>query len=182
MVDYIISYLRIGPESTILDLGCGRGMYTIRIAKLTGCKYVGVDLNAGYAEECKKRAEEHGVQDQGTFYAASIMDMGEEIVGQRYTHVLILGVMLFCHGNLDAFLQGSLRACCNDDTKVYIWDHARKVNWDLCVNTQRHLKLPHPIMTSEEVRAAIDRARFKLTKFEDDTKYVIPGYLILTRE
>jgi hypothetical protein len=36
MVDWLIKKLGIDSQSTILDVGCGRGKYTIEIAKRTG--------------------------------------------------------------------------------------------------------------------------------------------------
>jgi len=47
--------LRLSPESTLLDLACGRGGYGLEIAARTGARLVGVD----FSSEAVRQASEH---------------------------------------------------------------------------------------------------------------------------
>ena len=180
MMEYIISNQQIGPASNVLDLGCGKGMYTVGIAKRTGCRFVGTDINNTYIEGCKELAKTHGVEHQGEFLTASITDLPPTIKDQEYTHVLALGSMLYAHNSLDKFLT-HLVSCCNKDTKIFIWDFIRKVDWERCAEANRHLKMPHPLLTKEEVLAGFEKVGLDLVEFQDTTEYIIPGYKVMTR-
>ena len=180
MIEYLISNQGIGPDSRILDLGCGKGMYTVGISKRTGCQFVGTD-GVGYVDECEELAKAHSVSHQGKFLTCSITDLAPEIKDQTYTHILVLGSMHYAHDNLDKFLADVV-ACCNKDTKIFIWDFVRKVDWELCKEANRHLKMPHPILTKDHVIDHFKKAGLDLVDFEDATKFIIPGYKIMTRE
>ena len=181
MIEYIISNQEIGPESMILDLGCGKGMYAVGIAQRTGCQFVGTDINSTYIEKCKKLAETHGVSNQGQFVTSSILDVDQTIKEKEYTHILVLGAMLYAHGTLDKFLA-QLVSCCDKDTKIFIWDFIRKVEWERCQEANRHLKMPHSLLTKEEVLDGFEKAGLDLTNYEDATKYIIPSYKVMSRE
>ena len=181
MIEYLISNQGIGPDSRILDLGCGKGMYTVGIAKRTGCQFVGTDINPEYIEECAELAKTHGVSHQGKFLTSSILDAAPQIEEQTYTHILVLGAMLYAHGDLNTFLT-ELVGYCDKDTKIFIWDFVRKVDWELCKEANRHLKMPHSLLTNEEILGHFKKADLDLVEFEDATKFIIPGYKIMTRE
>ncbi|XP_063684383.1 uncharacterized protein LOC134818674 [Bolinopsis microptera] len=181
MIEYIISNQGIGPDSRILDLGCGKGMYTVGIAKRTGCHFVGTDINPKYIEECEELAKTHGVSHQGEFLISHMTGPAAEIKDQTYTHIMVLGAMYYAHGNLKKFLD-NLVSCCVKDTKIFIWDFVRNVEWELCKEANRHLKRPHPILTKDNVLDLFKKTGLDLVDFEDATKFIIPGYKIMTRE
>jgi len=181
MVEYIISSQGIGPGSRILDLGCGKGMYTVRIAKHTGCQFVGVDINSAYIEECTELAKSEGVGAQGEFLTSSILELDPVVKEKKYTHILVLGVMLYTHGALDSFL-GHLIGCCDQSTKVFIWDLVRNADWEKLREANRYLSLPHSILTKDEVLVEFKRAGLDLVDYEDATKYILPACKIQERE
>ena len=50
MIKWIIKKLNITADSVVLDLCCGPGAYIVNIAKMTGCSFVGTDINQDYSE------------------------------------------------------------------------------------------------------------------------------------
>jgi cyclopropane fatty-acyl-phospholipid synthase-like methyltransferase len=181
MIDYIIADQEIGPESRILDLGCGKGGYTVGIAKRTGCQFVGTDIEPGYIDECRELARVHGVDGQGVFQVNSFMDIDSTIKEKEYTHVLVLGAMLYAHGAMDIFLN-QLISCCDKNTKIFIWDLVRNVEWEDCRDANRHLKMSNPLLTKEKVLENYQKAGLELIHYEDATKFIVPGNKFLIRE
>ena len=112
MVHYFISKLGITKESKLLDLACGKGMYTVRIAEITGCSYTGVDLAEHYLEECKQWAASHGVTDQGEFLQGTMVDLPASVKERKYTHIMSLSAVFYVHDKLDDLLENI--ACCSD--------------------------------------------------------------------
>ena len=182
MVLWIISKLGINKDSHVLDLACGKGMYTVRIAEITGCRYTGVELNSSYVEdECKKWAEEHGVSDQGEFYQGSMLEPPSHVKEQKYTHILSLGAMLYVHNDIDQFLE-TIASYSTAETKIFIWDFVCNKDWAECSELNRHMKMEYPIRSREDVLERMRNSRLALTEFQDFTPYIVPGYKIMERE
>ncbi len=61
--DSVIKALGVGPGQTIVDLGCGNGYFTLRMAKKVGAtgKVLGVDIQPQMLTLLKKRAAEQGI-------------------------------------------------------------------------------------------------------------------------
>ncbi|KAL5247300.1 hypothetical protein ACHWQZ_G019239 [Mnemiopsis leidyi] len=183
MVRYIISQLGITKDSYLLDLGCGKGMYTVRIAEITGCKFVGVELNKEYVEqECKELAEKHGVAQQGEFVQSCMADIPDRIRGGHYTHIISLGAALYVHDKMDKLLE-TISSCCNKYTQIFFWDVIRNAEWEEVRDVvQRHSKTGFPMLSRQEMWEKVEQAKFRLTKYEDFTPYILPGLKVLSRE
>ncbi len=54
--DLLISWLQLTPESALLDLACGSGGPTLRIARTTRCRVHGVDVHPRAIEVAQARA------------------------------------------------------------------------------------------------------------------------------
>jgi cyclopropane fatty-acyl-phospholipid synthase-like methyltransferase len=63
-----------GKQSSmgILDLGCGKGAVSIKIAEKLHCNCLGIDAIKEFIEEAKKKSSEYGVQNLCTFEEADI--------------------------------------------------------------------------------------------------------------
>ena len=59
----------------ILDVGCGVGGSTRRLAKHIGCRTTGVDLSDEYIDAAERLTELFNMQEQVKFHAASALDM-----------------------------------------------------------------------------------------------------------
>ncbi|XP_063682109.1 uncharacterized protein LOC134816979 [Bolinopsis microptera] len=182
MVHYLIAELGITKDARLLELGCGKGMYTIRIAEETGCTYTGIEINEEYVEnECKKRAKLHGVSDQGEFITGSMIDLLQHVRNQTFTHIMMNQTMYYCHNDLNNLFD-QIASVSTEETKIFSWDFVRRCGWEDCKIPNSHLKLPHPILTKEEVFRMIEKSKLDLAGFVDATDTIIPGYKIMERE
>jgi len=68
--DEIRDLCRIGPDSLVLDVGCGVGMTAAHLAKTIGCHVTGIDLREGMIARSNERAEREGVTDRVSFRVA----------------------------------------------------------------------------------------------------------------
>lgn len=65
--DLFISWLGLDKGSTLLDVACGSGGPTSRIARLTGCSVVGVDVHEDAIAAARARAEAESLGDRARF-------------------------------------------------------------------------------------------------------------------
>lgn len=56
---WIIEEFRLGPERSVLDLGCGPGLYTSRLAA-TGASIIGIDASTRSIDYAKEQAAQNG--------------------------------------------------------------------------------------------------------------------------
>ena len=181
MVEHIISTLDISRDSHVLDLGCGNGMYTVEIAKRTGCRFLGTDINPTYLKKGRELARGYGVEEMGEFVQSSWEDMSTRVKENQYTHVLALGSLLYAHTIIDQVMT-DIANCCRADTKIFLWDFVRCVEWCECAGYQKHLTIPHPLLTREEYVKQIEVSRLALVREEDVTPYVLPSQHVIVRE
>ena len=66
--DLFISWLHLSRPSQLLDLACGSGKPTLRIAQKTGCHVSGVDLHSEAIASAKANARELGYEGRTKFY------------------------------------------------------------------------------------------------------------------
>jgi len=56
-------YLRLGPESRVIDVACGKGGPGRILARTFGCRITGIELREDWAEEARARAAGEGLGD-----------------------------------------------------------------------------------------------------------------------
>lgn len=66
--DLFIRWLELSRSSQLLDLACGSGKPTLRIARETGCHVSGVDLHSDAVASAKANARELGYEGRAKFY------------------------------------------------------------------------------------------------------------------
>lgn len=67
--DAMIAAAGIGPETRVLDIGCGVGGPALYLAEKTGCHVTGIDLMEWHAVEAAGRAVARGVAARTVFQA-----------------------------------------------------------------------------------------------------------------
>jgi cyclopropane fatty-acyl-phospholipid synthase-like methyltransferase len=67
--DDFISKLDVGKGDTLLDIACGSGGPTLRIAGKSGSNVVGIDVNEHGIEAARKQAQDLGLTGQAKFEA-----------------------------------------------------------------------------------------------------------------
>ncbi|MET8053999.1 methyltransferase domain-containing protein [Streptosporangium sp. NPDC005286] len=71
----MIEKLRVGPDDTVLDLGCGTGKPAVQLARATGARVVGVSVSAEEVELASALARSEGVADLVRFEFADATDL-----------------------------------------------------------------------------------------------------------
>jgi SAM-dependent methyltransferase len=54
-------YLRLGPQTTVLDVACGKAGPALILAREFGCRIHGVDVSAVFIDEARRRIAEAGL-------------------------------------------------------------------------------------------------------------------------
>lgn len=62
------------PDSLVLDLGCGRGIWSVYLAK-AGMRVAGVDYSKTAVEGARARAKAEGLEDKARFYEKDILEL-----------------------------------------------------------------------------------------------------------
>jgi SAM-dependent methyltransferase len=57
----------LGPEASVLDVGCGTGAAALAIARRAGARVTGIDLVPRHVERARARAAQAGLEDRTTF-------------------------------------------------------------------------------------------------------------------
>lgn len=91
-----------GPNWKALDLACGKGAVSIRLAKETGCSVKGVDLISEFIEFARQKAEEWGVGHLCEFTEGDINEAAKTETGYDLT---ILGAVGSVMGNPEQTLE-----------------------------------------------------------------------------
>ena len=65
--DEMLAFLSPPARSRVLDIGCGAGGPTLRLARRTGCEAVGLEAHADAVHEARERAGREGLADRVTF-------------------------------------------------------------------------------------------------------------------
>ncbi len=71
----LIRLARFTPDMHILDVGCGVGGSTRRLAYEIGCQVTGVDLSDEYIDAAERLTKLFNMQTRAKFHAASALDM-----------------------------------------------------------------------------------------------------------
>jgi cyclopropane fatty-acyl-phospholipid synthase-like methyltransferase len=70
-----IHQCEIGPEDSVLDVGCGVGQTAVLLVKRCGCHVTGVDISEGMIKSATERARKHGVTDKTEFRQGEISNL-----------------------------------------------------------------------------------------------------------
>jgi ubiquinone/menaquinone biosynthesis C-methylase UbiE len=63
----VLTWLDVDPTARVLDVACGSGGSALRLARLTGCQVVGIDLQAAGIATARAAAAQAGLSAQATF-------------------------------------------------------------------------------------------------------------------
>jgi SAM-dependent methyltransferase len=68
--------LRLPDRPQILDIGCGRGIPTVELARLSGGEVVGIDTDDEALSHLRRRVEQEGFTTQVTVLCRSLYEVG----------------------------------------------------------------------------------------------------------
>jgi SAM-dependent methyltransferase len=66
--DLFLEWLGLAAEDRLLDIACGSGGPTLRIAERRGCEVVGLDIHEDAVETARRVAQERGLGTRATFH------------------------------------------------------------------------------------------------------------------
>ena len=87
-------WLQLGPESRLLDVGCGSGGPALRLAECTGASVTGIDLVEEGIATASRLAEERGLADRARFVRA---DAGGPLPFADETYDAVVSIDVMCH-------------------------------------------------------------------------------------
>ncbi len=125
--DKLANLCHIESGDEVLDVGCGAGMSPCYLAKVIGCRVVGVDILEKMVERSLHRALKMGVADRVEFRVADAQDLPFE------------------DGRFDAVITESVTAFPEDKQKA-VNEYARvtKLGGYVGLNESTWLKVPPP--------------------------------------
>jgi SAM-dependent methyltransferase len=95
--------LRLGPESHILDVACGKGGPALILAREFGCRITGVERAAEFASAARERVQAAGLADRIEILEQDAAEL--ELEPERYDVAMCLGASFVwgdLHGTLAA--------------------------------------------------------------------------------
>lgn len=139
----LLQMCHIEPGKRVLEIGCGAGMTSWRLAKEYGCFVVGVDLSEEMIAWSKKRAEREGVTEQTEFRVAN----AEKLPFEDYEFDLV-----FCE-SVTAFPEDKQRA-------VKEYARVAKSGGYVGMNEGTWINHPPPADLAEYIRNTMENAVF----------------------
>jgi SAM-dependent methyltransferase len=82
------TYMRLGPQITVLDIACGKAGPALILAREFGCRIRGVDVSAVFIEEARRRIGEAGLDE---LISVEVADAARKSDWPSYDAALCLG-------------------------------------------------------------------------------------------
>lgn len=90
MLSLIKNHIPLNEDGRVLDLGCGKGAVSIRLAKELGCCCQGIDLLPDFVQYAREKAIEYGV---GGLCEFTVGDIAEAVQAERGYDLVIYGAV-----------------------------------------------------------------------------------------
>lgn len=119
--------LGIGPESDVLDIGCGIGGAARHLASTVGCQVTGIDLVPGYIDVARELTDWTGLTDQISYEVGSALGLPIEDSSFDVATLLHVGMNIEDKQQLFTEVRRVLRA----DGMFGVYDVMRTAEGDL---------------------------------------------------
>jgi ubiquinone/menaquinone biosynthesis C-methylase UbiE len=86
--------LGLGPNSYVLEIGCGSGGYALHLAEKVGCRLVGLDINAAGVRNANQLALARGLASQAHFEQC---DVSKKLPFDDKTFDAVFSNDVLCH-------------------------------------------------------------------------------------
>ena len=96
--------LNLGPDSSVLEIGCGSGGYALYLAEKIGCQIVGLDINEPGIRGAKELARTGGLGSRARFEQC---DVSKNLPFDDGTFDAVFSNDVLCHvpGRLDLLIE-----------------------------------------------------------------------------
>lgn len=161
--DRFIGWLDVTPDSRVLDVACGRGALSLRLARLAGCSVIGIDNNTHAVAMGASKAVEQSLSERVQF---------EQCDGSQR--------LPFSDGTFDALICVDAIALLPDRTWIF-------TEWARVLKPGGRLLFTNPVMTgalsNEEIAARFSQGHFLLAPPGYDERMVgEAGFELLRQE
>src|SRR5687768_10806774 len=97
---YMISQMKIQPDKTVLEIGCGTGEVSFWIASQTGMKVLGTDLCVPFIEQAQQRLVLPNLQFE-------VLDFNkpEQVKQRKFDYIVGNGILHHLYFHLDSALE-----------------------------------------------------------------------------
>lgn len=102
MIHLISKNIIISEKTKVLDLACGKGAVSIKLAKELGCQVKGIDIMKDFIENAKKKAREFKVETLCEFIVG---DINQYVEVEKGYDIVILGAVGEVLGNQEETLN-----------------------------------------------------------------------------
>ncbi|MBT3362812.1 MAG: methyltransferase domain-containing protein [Chloroflexi bacterium] len=96
VIDLMRKHVGNHANLKVLDLGCGKGAVSVKVAKAFGCHCHGIDAIPVFIDEAKGKAKEYGVEQYCHFEVGDIRTMVDDLKG---FDIIVLGSIGPVFGN-----------------------------------------------------------------------------------
>lgn len=90
ILEMISQHVRTSTQTRVLDLACGKGAVSIKLARELGCMVKGIDIIPDFISFALMKAEEYGV---GGLCQFSVGDITQSVAVERGYDIVILGAV-----------------------------------------------------------------------------------------
>jgi ubiquinone/menaquinone biosynthesis C-methylase UbiE len=144
-INRMLDLLHLDQASSLLDIGCGRGMIAEHISDTTGCSVMGIDYIPEAVLQASRRTE--GKNERLQFLTADLDHL--ELGGRTFTAILSIDSIFFGQDliatieKLKGLLKpgGQMAIFCADDLKPALQQNALRYDvYDLSMENYQHLQ------------------------------------------
>jgi SAM-dependent methyltransferase len=90
MLELISHHVQVSPQTRILDLACGKGAVSVKLARELGCMVKGIDIMPDFIDFAAQKAQELGVGELCQFIVG---DITKSVATEKGYDIVILGAV-----------------------------------------------------------------------------------------
>jgi len=113
----MIDVARINHNSTVLDLGCGKGQALTFLCEHTGASGVGVDLGTVNIKRANELCKENPKLNM-KYYEGSFTELPAEVAAMKFSVIFVQVAWCHCHTELDKCLEVAKKVMAPDGIMI----------------------------------------------------------------
>jgi len=179
LTERIMSIASIQPGDRVLDLGSGKGLACMEIARATGAQCTGVDFTPENVEKANAVSKERYPELNVRFFVGSFTDLPAEVLADGPYDIIVSRVALcHAHSNIHEFFEQVKKALKPRTGRAIINDFLggdgppSETTLENVYQRMHFTELKGPI----QWRQAADEAGLSLVYYEDISEHLAFGY------
>jgi len=102
ILNMITKHVHVSVETKILDLACGKGAVSVKLARELGCRVKGIDIIPEFIDFATNKAKEFGIEKLCKF---KVGDINESVKTEKDYDIVIYGVVGDVLGNWEETIR-----------------------------------------------------------------------------